>query len=137
MKLIVRKQLNGSLKAVYESDVELLKKIKVDEDVEITLTRPRNIKFHRKFFALINLVFQNQEIYNNPEHLRYDLTIESGFYDVTYNWLGEEIKRAKSISFAKMEEPEFAELYNRFSDAIVRCFKFEKEDIEENINDFF
>lgn len=137
MKLLMSKQLNGQLKPCYDSDAELLKKIKAGDEVEITLTKPRNIKFHRKFFALINLVFQNQEIYNNPEHLRYDLTIEAGFYDVTYNWLGEEIKRAKSISFAKMEEPEFAELYNRFSDAIVRCFKFEKEDIEENINDFF
>lgn len=137
MKILVRKQLNGSLKPIYESDIELLKKIKLDTDVEIEIKRPRNLAFLKKFFALINLVFSNQEIYSNPEHLRHDLTVESGFYDVVYDFNGTETKRAKSISFSKMEEHEFAELYDRFLDAIVRCFKFDKEGIEENINDFY
>ena len=131
------KQLNGSLLPAHDSDKELMSNIKAGEIYKYKFSKPRNVKFHRKFFALINLVYQNQDHYNNIDHLRYDLTIESGFYDVRYNkFTGEEIIEAKSISFSSMDEVEFSELYNKFLVTVVRVFGWDGEEIENNIADF-
>ena len=129
--------MNGSFKPAYESDLEKSKKIALNEPFVFTYKKPRNYKFLKKFFALINLVFQNQEQYNNIDHLRKDLTIASGFYETRYGLHGEEITEAKSISFASMTEEEFSDLYSAFIDTIIKYFKFGKEEIEEEIEQYF
>lgn len=136
MEITLIKTLSG-FKACYDSDSEKAKKIPLNEPFVVTYTKKRNIKFHRKFFALINMLYDNQEQYNNVEYLRKDLIVESGFYDLRYGIHGEEIKEAKSISFANMDETEFSELYNRVIDTIVRCFNFDREDIIENVTQYF
>lgn len=137
MKITLIKQLNNTFKIAYDSDYEKAKKIKVGETYEYEYKQLRNIKFHRKFFALLNMLFQNQEIYNNIEHLRKDLTIDAGYYESRPNLYGEEIKEAKSISFANMGEDEFNEYYNAVLDCIVTHFNFEKQEIIDNVNQYF
>ena len=136
-EIYLSKNLNNTLIPATDTDREMLKNFKVGEVYKFKFSKPRNVMFHRKFFALINLVFQNQEHYTSIDHLRYDLTIESGFYNIRFNkFTGEEIKEAKSISFASMDEVEFSSLYNRFLDTVVRVFGWDGEDIEENIANF-
>ena len=131
------KSLDGKFTCANDSDLELSKKIKVGEMYKYKFSKPRNVRFHRKFFALINLVYQNQEHYNNIDQLRYDLTIESGFYETRVNHITKEpIIEAKSISFASMDEVEFSSLYSKFLDTVVRVFGWDGEDIEENIAEF-
>jgi len=136
-KITLVKQLNGFFKPAYNSDYDLAKKIPLNESIEYEFTKKRNIKFHRKFFALLNLVYENQEVYNNIEHLRKDLTISAGFYEIRHNFEGVEIYEPKSISFAKMDEIEFSELYNRFIDVVVKWLGIDKQEILENIEQFF
>jgi len=137
MKILMVKKLNNSLVCAFDSDFEEFKKIKANETIEVEIVKKRNIKFHRKFYALIKMVYQNQEQYSNIQYLRKDLIIESGFYEIRYGIHGEEIKEAKSISFASMNEFEFSELYNSVLDTIVRCFNFDRQDIIENVEKFF
>lgn len=137
MKIILIKQLNNSFKIAYSSDYEKAKKLKVGDEIEFEYKKPRNYKFHKKLFALLNLVYQNQEHYNNIDHLRTDLTIAAGFYDKRYSIHGEEIIEPKSISFASMDEIEFNEYYNRIIDQIVKYFHFDKQDILDNIEMHF
>lgn len=137
MKITLIKQLNNSFKIAYDSDYETAKKIKVGEPYEFEFKNIRNAKFHRKFFALLNMVFQNQEIYQNIDHLRKDLTIAAGFYEVRSNLDGEEIKEPKSISFANMDNDQFSEFYNAVIDVIVQYFNFDKQDILDNIEQFY
>lgn len=137
MEITLIKQLNGSFKPAYDTDYENAKKIALNEPFVFKYSKPRNYKFHKKFFALINLVYQNQERYNSIDHLRKDLTIASGFYEIRYGLHGEEITEAKSISFANMTEEEFSELYSAFVDTVVKYFEFSKTDISENIEQFF
>ena len=111
MDLVLIKQLDNSFKLAYDSDYEKAKKIKVGEERVYKSTKPRNYKFHKKCFALFNMVFQNQEHYDNIDHLRNDLTIASGYYTKRYSIEGEEITEAKSISFASMDEYEFENKY--------------------------
>ena len=138
MKITLIKQLNGNFKVAYDSDYEKAKKIKVNEFYEFDYKQPRNYKFHKKFFALLELVYQNQEQYNNIEHLRKKLTIAAGFYEMVYDLeTGKDTKEALSISFAQMDEIEFAEFYNRIVDVIVKWLKIDKQDLIDNITQYF
>lgn len=131
------KQLNNSLKCAYDSDYDRLKKLKPGEFYNCTISHPRNIKFHRKFFALIKMIYDNQEIYNNTDRLRKDLLIEAGYFNEWVDFHGEIHQEAKSISFSKMTELEFGELYSRVLDEIVKHFNFGKQDIINNIEQYF
>lgn len=137
MELYLVKQLNGSLLPAYESDYEKVKKIKQGDTVKCEVTKPRNIKFHKKFFALMNLVYQNQERYDHIDDLREQLTIAAGYYTTTYTLEGVEQQKAKSISFAAMDELEFGELYNALLDVIVKYFHFDRIEIEQNLAEFY
>jgi hypothetical protein len=136
MQITLIKTLNG-FKLAYNSDHELAKKIPLNEPIIYEWKKPRNLKFHKKFFALLNLVFENQERYNNLDHLRKDLTISAGYYDLRLNIEGLEIREAKSISFAKMTDTEFSDYYNRIIDVVVKWLGIDKDDIIQNINQYF
>ena len=97
MDIQVIKTLSGTLKCAYDSDYENFKKLPLNEIFTITYKKQRNIKFHRLFFSLINMVYQNQEQYKFIDDLREDLIIEAGYYYKTININGEEVKKAKSI----------------------------------------
>jgi hypothetical protein len=137
MKITLIKTLSGSFKPAYDSDYELAKKIKLNEPYEYDFKKPRNYEFHKKFFGLVNMVFQNQERYNNIDDLREDLIIEAGFYSIRYNFNGVEIYKADSISFANMDEVKFGELYSSVIDVIIKYFHFDKQDIIDNVEQFF
>ena len=122
---------------MYDTDLENKKKLKVGYEYLVTVKMPRNIKFHRKMFALYNLVFQNQETYRFLDDLRHDITIEAGFYRERTNIYGEIIKEAESISFANMDEDVFSELYNRSLDVIVKYFHFDKQSMIDEIEQFY
>lgn len=136
-KIALIRTLSGSFKPAYDSDVELSKKIKINQVYEYEFKQPRNYMFLKKFFALVNLVYQNQEQYNNIEHLRRDLIIESGNYDLRHDLNGVEIREAKSISFANMGQNEFDKLYSDVIDVIVKHFHFDKEEIIQNVEQYF
>lgn len=137
MEISLSKSLNGTFKPVYPSDFEAAKKIKAGDVYLFKCNKPRNYEFHKKYFALINMVFENQERYKNIDHLRKDLTIEAGYYDEYTDLHGTLQREAKSISFAKMEGFEFDELYNKTLDVICQYFHFDKEEIQQNIVEFF
>lgn len=122
---------------MYGSDYDNKRKLKVGQDYLVTVTTKRNIRFHRKYFALLNLVFQNQEIYNNLDDLRKDLTIAAGFHRERLNIHGEIILEAESINFASMDDIKFSELYSRTIDQIVKYFNFDRQDIINEVEQFF
>jgi len=135
-KIALIRTLSG-FKPAYDSDFELSKKIKLNEVYVYDFKKPINYELHKKFFALVNMVFQNQEQYTNAEHLRKDLIIESGNYDLRYDLHGVEIKEAKSISFSSMDEIVFSELYNSVIDVIIKYFHFDRQDILDNIEQYY
>ena len=137
MEFHLIKTLNGSFKLCYDSDFDKAKKLPLNEPFRVTFVKKRNAKFHRKFFALINMVYQNQERYNNYDELRKHLTIASGFYNLTFDLDGVEQKEAKSISFSSMDNIEFEALYSAVVDTIIKYFNFDKQDIIDNVEQFF
>lgn len=137
MKIQLVKTLSGTFKPAFDSGYELAKKIPVGEIIEYEWKKKRNIKFHRKLFALLNLAYQNQEVYNNIEHMRKDLTVSAGYYDLRHDFEGLEIREPKSISFDNMDENEFSEFYNRIVDVIIKWLGIDRQDIVDEISQYF
>jgi len=138
MQLTLIKTLNGSFKLAFDSDFEKAKSIPLNEPFEVVYTKKRNAKFHRKFFALINLCYQNQSIFNNLEHLRKELIICAGHYELIFDLeSGTQKKEAQSISFAKMYETECNKLYTDVLNVICDKFLFDKQEILDNVAQYF
>lgn len=136
MKLYLQKTMGG-LKPLYDSDLELYKKIPFDTPLEFEMKVPRGLKFHKKYFAAINLAFQNQEEFKSFEIFRESVQIGAGFYDKIQRLHGEEVIQARSISFAKMSQEEFDSLYVAVLDTIIDYFKFPRDGFEEEIAKFY
>jgi hypothetical protein len=137
MKILVVKNHRG-LVPVYDSDYENFAKIPLNEEFEIEYTKKRNLKFHKKYWALLKLAFENQSDYRSINDMRRDIAIVSGFYDEVVNLItGEILKIAKSISFSNMEETEFSELYEKTKDTISKWLGISDENIENEIMQYF
>jgi len=137
MKLHVIKTQTG-LKPCYNSDYDIYSKIPLNEVFEIEYKKPRNYEFHKKYFGLLKLAFENQELFSNITDMREDVTIMAGFFELRENKISGEItKKAKSISFAQMDEIEFSELYEKTKDVICKWLGVTDESIEEEIHQYF
>lgn len=110
-------QCVGNRLAPYSAiDLEALDGIASDEVVKVTITRPRNVKFHRLFFALLKLVYDAQSRYPTMDHLLDAIKIGIGHYDTLELPDGHVVVKPRSISFAKMDERGFRQFY----DAVVK-----------------
>lgn len=87
------------------------------------ITKQRNGKFHRKYFALLNFAFENwhtdDDDFKNFDVFRKNIAVLSGYYDQAYGLKGKLQLVAKSISFSKMDEVEFADLYSKSVQVIL------------------
>ena len=137
MKLTLVKNLNNTFSIAYNSDYEKAKKLKAGVEFECTVTKKRNYKFHKKYFALINLVYDNQEKYTDINHLRHDLTKVSGFYTVRKDIDGNDVIEVDSINFSSMDELRFNDLYSKTLDSIVKYFNFDKDEVNTHIEQYF
>lgn len=135
MELYLTRTLSG-LTPTNDSDLELLKRIKLGDTIKCKITKPRNYQFHKKMFALLNLVFNNQDFSDNFDEFREAVIIASGFYFYQKQLDGSEIKRAKSISYAKMDELEFSELYQRVLDVCCKVIGVTSQEIEQELVNF-
>jgi len=136
MKFTAQITPQNKIVPLYDSDYEVLKKLRKNTELQFEVKQVRNPAFHRKFMALVQMVFANQEIYTDIDSLRYDLTIEAGFWNEHVDFNGEVRRTAKSISFSSMDETEFSALYEQFCHTIVRILKWDRNDIEENLESF-
>lgn len=137
MKMLVQKTPRGLL-PVYYSDMDIYSKIPMNEEFEIEYVKKRNLKFHKKYFALLKLAFENQQDYRLLEEMRRDLIITAGWYDEVVNLIdGEVLKFAKSISFSSMDEVEFSQLYEATKNVISKWLGIDNETIDNEIMQYF
>ena len=99
-----------------------LKRLKPGEPVLVSVKKPRNIQFHRKYFSLLNLAFSNQDVYDDFEAFRKEVAMRAGFWQEHIHVTGAISYTAKSIAFHAMDELEFADLYQKSIDAIIAYF---------------
>ena len=116
-----------------------MKGLKVDQAVSVTIVRPRNIKFHRLFFKALDIVWKNggDEKYDNFNAFRDEILMRAGHYREHVHLSGKISYQAKSISFAKMGELEFNEIYYKCLDVMIEHFMpgMEREKLDKEIRE--
>jgi len=143
MKLFLQKSFNGLIPADHEAEGWLRKK-KMGVIVSAETKEVRNYAFHKKLFALLNLGFEYWEPgtiscdYGVPEknftRFRKDVTILAGYYHSVIRLDGSVRIEADSISFAKMDDDTFADLYSSVLDALIKRIPMLKKMGEEEID---
>ena len=109
-----------------------MSKLRPGVTYSVEIKQPRNIKFHRKFFSLINMAYDNQEAFNNIEELRAWVLMKAGYYKRVATPTGE-MYQPESISFSSMDEIKFNEVYSRVLDVICHWLDTDKETIAEQL----
>jgi hypothetical protein len=127
---------------------EWFERVKPGARVIAKVTIPRSYKFHRRFFAMLNVAYLNWERpqIETPygiaqcsfETFRNDVTVLAGYHELTCNTRGVWRMTAKSISFAKMDEYEFQRLYSSVVDVILARFltNWTGEDVDKAVECF-
>lgn len=136
----------GALVPADAQSAEYLQKQKIGQGFKASFTRARNIKFHRKFFALLHYAFDAWEpvektykgkpIAKNFDQFRADITILAGYRETVVRIDGTVRINPKSISFSSMDEDEFAELYSAVIDVLLRRIFIDqtRDDVENVVN---
>ena len=140
MKILCIVTDNG-LVPKYDSDREEFSILKRNTDVLVEVGQKRNYEFHKKFFALLKLTYDNfpewLEYYLNVhsvEDLRTRLKVDLGLYEVSH-YGNQSVIIPKSIAFDKMDETEFEKFYRSSVNHILKNYLkgVNNEQIEEEI----
>jgi len=121
---------------VDEDAAKTFKGYKFGDVVTFKITKTRNIKFHRKFFGMINLTYKNQDFASNINDFREAVTIAAGYFNYQNQVDGTVIKRAQSISFKSMDEHDFGELYNEVFNVCLKILGCKSEELENELLKF-
>ncbi len=129
MKCVFAKGQGNVLIPADPAAEQFIASLKLGSGAAVEVKKARNIRFHRKFFALLQLAFDIWEptgekvwkgvpIRKDFERFREDITILAGHYDVSYALDGSVKLTAKSISFANCDEHEFESVYQAVLDVV-------------------
>ena len=116
-------------------------RLSVGDIVKCSIIDPRNAKHHRKFFALIKVVYENlpeefDRHFPTKDDLRYELIRRAGFYKEYKDLKGNTQYRPDSIAWDSMGQKKFEELYDKVLDVVVKWFLWDKETLEDEIMHF-
>lgn len=115
--IVLRKTFGGYLVPVDEDGIEVVRGLPRDAEVMVDIRRSRNIKFHRKLFAMLDVVRHNQDHYKSTADLLDVCKLRIGHVRVIQTAQGE-VRIPASISFAAMDNDSFNAFYKR---ATVWC----------------
>ena len=111
MKLLAVKRLGG-LQPIDAAGESAMRKIGIGDVVAVEVKRPRNARFHRKFFGMLQIVLANQEHYRSLDDLLDVCKLRTGHCRTIETRQGP-VRIPQSISFAAMDDAEFADFYDR------------------------
>lgn len=150
-ELVLVKTPGGALAPADEESRALVDRLKTGQGVRASIKRARNVRFHRKAFALFKLAFDSWEpetpqsykgeaVSKDFDRFRKDMTILAGFYRAVYNARGEVRLEAESLSFANMDEGRFEKVFRAVLtvvwNRVLRNFGYETEgDVERVIEE--
>lgn len=143
MKLFVKNTISG-LVPCDDNDYEEKKKLKLGDVYQITISRPRNYEFHKKYFALINCAWEclsekQTEFFKDINNFRKTMELAAGHSEMVYSINRKEfIEQVLSIAFDKMDNDQFQDLYNRVFDVILKypLKNISQEDFINNLSNF-
>jgi hypothetical protein len=118
MELFLRRT-SGILVPMTAVDEGVLRKFPEGADIKAKLKRSRNAVNHRRFFAMLQFVLDNQDKYRNVEDLLVELKCKVGHYAEHITRTGQIVYVPKSIEFDTMGEDEFKDFKSKVVDVIL------------------
>lgn len=136
MDIYLVKTLLGALKPIDGTGEEYIGTLGTGEVVRAQFKKDRNPGHHRKFFGVLNLVYQNQTKYLSQEGLRFAVMIAAGYAE-EIRLVGDTVGfKPKSISWSRMDQHAFDKFYNAALQAIPRLLpEFEGIDLDRELLD--
>jgi len=122
MAEIYLRRIGKTLLPADRSSEEILDKMPQGKVMRVEDRFPRNYKFHKKFFSMLETMFDMQEHFTEFEAFRYWITMKASWFEVIEAPNGYQLFRPKSIAFSKMDNEEFEKLYNTVIDTFVSEF---------------
>lgn len=120
---------SSGFKCASDEDYENKRKLKIGEVYEVDIKLKRNYQFHKMYFALINCAweYQNEKrqahFKNSVEKFRKSVELAAGHCEIFWDIKNKrEIEQVKSISFDKMDNAEFSDLYERVKTVLFEVF---------------
>jgi len=101
-----------------DEGAEIMRNIPDGTEVRLSWTRPRNIRFHNKFFAMLGIILKNQEHYKSMDELKQVCKLRIGHVHIVQTPRGEE-RWPKRMNFQSMDETEFSAFYDRAVDWVL------------------
>lgn len=92
------------------------------KEVMARITRPRNLEFHKKYFALLKTSLDMADVQMNLDQWRWLVLTGIGHCDFFIGPNGYPVAVPKSISFAAMDDIEFEGIYARSLDFICENY---------------
>ena len=105
-----------------EQDEEAIKRIPDGEVFKVKIHRSRNPDQHRRYFAMLKFVLDNNDKYTNITDLLTEIKIKVGHYEEYITKHGELVYVPKSIDFDSMDEDEFMRFFSLSIDVIIGNF---------------
>jgi hypothetical protein len=136
MKAHFEKVAGHIIKPADQQTAEWIEGLNPGQGIYCELKKERDIGFHRKFFKMLNIAYENSDTDMSFESFRKSLIISAGYFEPEILFIeGEQvmIKKPKSISFANMDQSEFEEVYNACLDALIKWFGVDLISIEKFI----
>lgn len=118
VRILVARRMGG-LYPVDDAAKEVIQKLGHGEIMAVEIKRPRHLAHHRRFFAMLQIVFQNQGFYKSLDDLLDVCKLSIGHYRTVRTREGD-VKIPMSISFAALDQDSFEDFYSRACDWVVQ-----------------
>ena len=127
---VLMRVMPGGLVAVNPVEAEKLEPL-LGQELMASLKAPRNIRFHRKYWALLGVALDMADTDWNLEQFRAYVTVGAGYCELLIHADGNVVSVPRSISFAAMDETEFNRLYQDTLTFICRKWVLDAEQIDK------
>ena len=116
---------------------EIIGGLPKDKVVKAVLTQPRNYKHHKKFFALLGIVLDNQEYFNDTDELLFAVKVKLGYVKEIKLKHGTHLMPT-SIAFNKMDQAKFNIFYDKAVTFIINEVipGMDREDLLAEVENF-
>ena len=122
----------------YKSDADLMSKIKEGKAYRYFASDERNPKHHRKLFAILRVVVQNDpnDQFPDEESLLAALKYEMGYTHTYIDMKGKTRTETDSISFSNMGQSRFETFYQKAVDICSQYLGIAPLELEQNISEY-
>lgn len=135
MQINMIKNSEGAWVPSHESDYEKSKLFKVNKEYSFTAQAVDVRSLHKKYFALVKMLFHSQSEYKLEVTFRKNLEMDSGYFNIV-EYKGIKMKVPASLAFGEIEEEDWVNLYNQILIVAYEKYGLSNDTVENNLKTF-